>query len=170
MAIRAKNKCEARFIGTGNHWNGQYRGWQIKCSRCSTASKVVAAHGGSIAPHMIIRKLEQTGWIVGNSPAQDVCGKCQKAERHDRVGNKLDVAKTAMQAASAPMLQLNGQRCHFSELEAICKTLDVEQARSLIAILQQRIPHRTYQKHKPPEKTTDETYEQWLAEQEKSNV
>jgi hypothetical protein len=165
--VKAKNKREARFIGHGNHWNGQYRGWQIKCGRCQTPSKVIAAHGSSVAPHMIVRKLQDAGWIVGNDASRDLCTACQKKDRQKSIGGKyLEEAKSFLRSASAGMVETPNSRIHFDELVVACRALDATQAKVLIAVLRERIPKREFKatKYEAP-KEPDSEYEKWLNEQ-----
>ena len=97
---------EGRFVGNGNSWVGddkKYRGWRLICSSTSCGnSKIVTSHnaGGSMPPHVIIRKFEEAGWLVGRIAEDDLCPKCYREYTFDRRAQR-DKIKPAVVAAVA---------------------------------------------------------------------
>jgi hypothetical protein len=71
---------EARFVGSGNVWvaNGTYRGWQVACRQCGVTKTITGRHRDSLPPNIILKKLVQAGWYIGNKPEDDVCGGCRR--------------------------------------------------------------------------------------------
>jgi hypothetical protein len=162
--LNVARAVEDRFLGNGNVWLGRYRGWQIKCSRCST-TKTISSHGNnSLPPKAILKKLAVSGWRIGNKSEEDICKECQR--------KPLDtsLAKKALASMTAPIVGDNQHRLHFDEVVRICKTLPPDRARELIGVLRESLPKRPPPKPKPilmPESDTD--YVQWLSEQDKQN-
>jgi hypothetical protein len=154
-----------RFVGNGNVWVGRQRGWQIKCSHCPT-TKTITSHGNaSLPPAVIVKKLEMTGWNIGNKAADDICRECQR--RPTKPLANIEFAKKALAGIVAPMVGTNGHRIQFDELVSIAKSLEPDRARELIRILRETLPAKPPPKEKtakpPPEPETE--YQRWLAEQ-----
>jgi transcriptional regulator with XRE-family HTH domain/uncharacterized coiled-coil protein SlyX len=49
---------------------------RVTCSQCDKAD-FVACSGSALPTDMIVKKLKQRGWVIGKSPARDVCPECQ---------------------------------------------------------------------------------------------
>src|SRR5262245_26004106 len=66
---------DARFVGNGNTWvaDGHYRGWRVTCSRCGAVKLVTGHHDSTMPPHLIVKKLSQSGWYIDKKPVNDVC-------------------------------------------------------------------------------------------------
>jgi hypothetical protein len=163
---RTHSKVEQRFVGNGNCWldGGRLRGWKVRCSRCP-AEKVIKSHNtNSLPPHMIIRKMQQAKWQVGNREADDLCPDCQVKARRASLGKTLEYASKVINAAAKPMVPApNGQRVPYDELLHMTQSLAPEQTKELIKTLQANLPKRTFHKKPPaPLPESDSDYEAWL--------
>lgn len=160
--MKGKNNPRiARFIGTGNIFAGGRRvhGWAVKCSECGQTKSVGAGGSKLLPPEIVIKKLTQAGWIIGNKPSADVCDACQRK----RVSSHIGLAKTALACCSAPLV--NG--VPFSEVMALAQKLQPEQAKELIKAVREQLPRSTPKRKAvaPPSTESDAEYEQWLREE-----
>jgi hypothetical protein len=146
---------EARFLG-------QARQCQVTCSSCS-AKKILHMNGASsFPPNVIVKKLRQAGWLIGNKAKDDLCPECYRKP----VAVAAIQAKKVLAHMAAPMMTNgHGQAIHYSEVEAIALKLPYEQMRQLIKALREALPapsksQRTPKAPLPVE--SDEEYALWL--------
>lgn len=145
---------ESRFMD-------RVRSWTIKC-RCGQS--ITIGSGGSrrvLPPNVVIKKLRAAGWYIGNKAGEDLCSQCQRKP----IKSKIDTAKKALTAMVAPMVSNGSERLHFSQILAVAKTLNPEEAKQLITVLRERIPKAEPRQKKVQEvMTKDNDYERWLDE------
>lgn len=169
MSSKGKKRhspSEARFLGNGNVWVGQLRGWKVTCQRCST-SKVITSHGqNSMPPSVILKNLSRAGWKVGNNPKDDLCPDCYRKP----IQSTVDLAKKALTLAAAPVVTNGGGTVmHFSELLTLALKLPPEQIKQMIKSLREALPRPIAPERKPkpvqPVAETDAEYARWLEQQ-----
>jgi hypothetical protein len=108
---------------------------------------------------VIIKKLSQAGWTVGNTAKADICPACASKP----IKSARDLAAKALKDVQAPMVQVNGHRVHFTELKLAAAALDPQSVKELIDVLRQQIPKPTPKaKPEPEPKLTPSEYEAWL--------
>jgi hypothetical protein len=185
---------EARFIGHGNFAVGEgtrrIRAWKVTCSRCQT-TKVVTTPHGDIPPQALVRKFHQSGWYVGNRPVDDLCGDCQRKQKHassatqpfskalattgtdvvvpqkiTETQNKLAEAINREQAARREVMECNRVFHRLHEL------LIQHHADEALEVIEARFPNWRRNKKqgvaaKPTALVITEDYDQWLAELQK---
>jgi hypothetical protein len=147
---------DKRFVGNSKHWS-------VRCSDCGHLQNINTNKARPLPPNIIIKKLNQKGWVIGNNPKRDLCPDCVRKP----IKKTLPLATKALTQAAAPMVA-NG-KMHFSELTAVASTLDPKEAKQLIEVLRERIPPPKPREHKPQREYDDTDYEQWLEQQEASD-
>ena len=124
---------------------------------------ITTGHRSSLPPHVIIKKLRQNGWQLGNTSRDDLCPECARKP----IQSHVEVGKKALSDMMAPMVRSDIRSLHFTEMLAVAATLDPDQARQLILVLRERIPKKPKtEKPKKPDPLDDTDYERWLGEQE----
>jgi hypothetical protein len=153
---------ENRF--KGNKPNGHASAWRVICSKCAAVKDIGGNKSKSLPPQIIIKKLTQAGWYVGNSARHDLCPQCNRKP----VASHLPLAHKALTELAQPVVTDGQRQVHFSEVVSIAEKLEPQEAKQLIEVLRQRIPARPkIVRTSKPEPPDDSDYAQWLEQLEK---
>jgi hypothetical protein len=151
---------EGRFLGKA-------REWQITCPQCKAVSKPIKTGSGrSMPPEMVVKKLKQAGWQVGDKPRQDLCPNCISKPIKSRV----KTAAQTLRDVQAPVVTVNGaHHVHFADLKVAAGQLAPEHAKELIELLRQQLPQKPRREKPPASPREPQTeYDAWLNEIDRS--
>jgi hypothetical protein len=116
-------------------------------------------------PHVIVKKLTQAGWIVGNRAEEDICPACQKRQTKTLVQSHVTVANKALAGIFATTDPPKTSD-HFAVLLQSLALLSPEQARQAMKVLRDRIPKQERVEKvpppPPPPPPSEAEYQRWL--------